>query len=251
MRRRTLVALAIVVVFVIALTGGVVLAQAPASAGVPATTGTFDFSTVVFGSGWLGVLLWGSLFIDCFVGVWFVLDCAVSVRVSGTIPPALVAKVAESMARGDVFKALSHCEEEPGPLANVMTAGFSHVEECFEVIQEAIQLAADSECEQMMQKVSRLSVVAALAPMLGLLGTVQGMILGFARLAAADVAAISALAAAMSQALCATFAGLAVAIPAVVFFAFFRNRANRIALRMETITMELIKDLRVVEVVKE
>ena len=132
----------------------------------------------------------------------------------------------------------------------MLTAGFSHVEEGFDVIQEAVTTAADLETESIMQKLTWLSVVGNLAPMLGLLGTVQGMIAAFSNLAggAPDV---GVLALNISQALYTTAGGLTIAVPCVAAFYTFRNTANTIILRMEAMTMELIKDLRNVEVVEE
>ena len=148
------------------------------------------------------------------------------------------------------MKALQACESEPGPLANILTAGFSHVEEGFDIIQESIGAAADLETERLMQRLTWISVCSNLAPMLGLLGTVQGMIMCFSTLAtgAPDV---GALAMNISQALWTTAAGLAIAIPSITFYYSIRNNANRLILRMQAMTMELIKDLRNVEVVTD
>jgi len=95
-----------------------------------------------------------------------------------------------------------------------------------------------------------LSVVGNIAPMLGLLGTVQGMIMAFANLGegAPDV---GILANNISQALFTTAGGLTIAVPCVAIYYAYRNNANKIILRMEAITMELIKDLRNVEVVED
>ena len=165
------------------------------------------------------------------------------------MPPTLINNVKAGMAEGDVMKALKACENEPGPMANILSAGFSHVEEGFDVIQEAIGAAADLETERIMQHLNWISVCSNLSPMLGLLGTVQGMIMCFKTLAtgAPDV---GALALAISQALWTTAGGLTIAIPSITFYYSIRNNANRLILRMQAMTMELIKDLRNVEVVE-
>ena len=129
-------------------------------------------------------------------------------------------------------------------------AGFSHVEEGFDVIQDAIGTAADLESEKIMQKITWISVMSNLAPMFGLLGTVQGMIWAFADIATQAVDTAK-LALSIAQALYTTAAGLVGSIPCVSAFFYFRNQANRIVLRMQALTMELIKDLRNVEVVQE
>ncbi len=208
------------------------------------------FLAVVLGSGWLGVVLWAALFGCGAAAIYFIVDCSVLIRPQKIMPQALIDKVKGAMAEGDVMKALRACETEPGPMANILSAGFSHVEEGFEVIQESIGAAADLETERIMQRLTWISVCSNLSPMLGLLGTVQGMIMCFGTLAtgAPDVAA---LALAIAQALWTTAGGLTIAIPAITCYYSIRNNANRLILRMQAMTMELIKDLRNVEVVSD
>lgn len=210
------------------------------------------FWNVVLSSGVFGILDWVGLLGTLIALVWFAVDCAITVRAKRIIPQALIDKVSEAMAQGDVFKALKSCEEEPGPMANILTAGFSHVEEGFDTIQEAVGVSADLESERLMQRINYLNVTSNLAPMLGLLGTVQGMIYAFAALAlSGGVVQTALLAVNIAQALYTTAAGLCIAIPAVAFYYVYRNEANKTILRMEAITLELIKDLRNVEVVAE
>ncbi|MDX9868983.1 MAG: MotA/TolQ/ExbB proton channel family protein [Kiritimatiellia bacterium] len=222
-------------------------AQPAASAKKSSGTG---FLAVILGSGWLGIMLWLALFGCGAAAIYFIVDCSVLIRPQKIMSQTLIDKVKGAMAEGDVMKALHACESEPGPMANILSAGFSHVEEGFEVIQESIGAAADLETERIMQRLTWISVCSNLSPMLGLLGTVQGMIMAFATLAtgAPDV---GALALAISQALWTTAGGLAVAIPAITFYYSIRNNANRLILRMQAMTMELIKDLRNVEVVND
>jgi len=222
----------------------------PAEGEEEVNRGSGGFLSVVVGSGALGILLWIALFGSGGAAVYFMVDCAITIRAPRIMPQVLIDNVTQSMAEGDVLKALQNCENEPGPMANILTAGFSHVEEGYDVIQEAISTAADLETEKIVQKLTWLSVVGNIAPMLGLLGTVQGMIGAFANLAggAPDV---NLLAQNISQALYTTAVGLVVAVPCVAIYYTFRNSANRIVLKMEAMTIELIKDLRNVEVVTE
>jgi len=221
-------------------------------AAVEATTneGSGGFLSIIISSGPLGIILWLALFGAAGAAVYFSVDCAITVRAKRIMPQPLIDSVTESMAEGDVLKALQNCESEPGPMANILSAGFSHVEEGYDVIQESISTAADLETEQIMQKLTWLSVVGNLAPMLGLLGTVQGMIAAFSTLAegAPDV---GVLAMNISQALFTTAGGLTIAVPCVAVYYTFRNSASKIILQMEAMTIELIKDLRNVEVVEE
>jgi biopolymer transport protein ExbB len=230
--------------------GELVAAEGGAPSGPAPEADAPGFLQVVFGSGFMALLLWLTIFGAAGAAVYFCVDCSITVRPIRIMPQNLIDSVAQAMGEGDVIKALKACDDEPGPLANVLSAGFSHVEEGFEVIEEAISTAASLETEKLMQKITWLSVVGNLAPMLGLLGTVQGMIAAFATLAG-GTPEVSLLAQNISQALFTTAAGLTIAVPCVALYYVFRNNANKIVLRMEALTMESIKDLRHVEVVEE
>jgi len=210
-----------------------------------------SFFDIVQAGGVLGVMLWAGIFFTSISCVALIVDAFLTVRVNKVMPPALIGNVQSAMEQGDVMKALQHCEEEPCPVANILSAGFSNVEEGFDTIQDAVSVAAALEEEKLMQRVNYLNVVGNLAPMLGLLGTVQGMIAAFAGLASAGAAGGGALALSISQALWTTAFGLFVAIPALAFFYFFRNKASTIIINMEMHTLEEIKILRNVEVVEE
>ena len=210
-------------------------------------SGAGGFMEVVFGSGVLGVILWAALFGDGAAAIYFAVDCWVLIKPNKIMPQTLISKVQSAMAEGDVAKALNACKDEPSPMANILAAAFQHVEEGFDIIQEAVNAAADLETERIMQRLTWISVCSNLAPSLGLLGTVQGMIMCFATLAS-GVPDIGALAGNISQALWTTAGGLVVSIPSLTIFYSIRNNANRLILRMTALTMELIKDLRNVEV---
>ena len=211
---------------------------------------TGGFGTLVFGSGPAAAGIWFALFGVGAVVIYFVVDCSIMIRPQKIMPQGLVSNVKAAMGEGDVMKALKVCESEPGPMANILTAGFSHVEEGFDVIQESIGAAADLETERIMQRLTWISVCANISPMIGLLGTVIGMILAFATLGT-GAPDIGALALTISFSLWTTAAGLMVAIPAITCYFGIRNNANRLVLRMQAMTMELVKDLRNVEVVND
>lgn len=211
------------------------------------------FWAMIVSSGGLGITLWLCLLATSIATAALTIDSFINIREKKIVPPALVSSVREAMEQGDVMKALKICEDSPGSLANILSAGFANVKEGFDVIQDVVGVSADLEGEKLLQRVAYLNVCANLAPMLGLLGTVQGMIYAFAALATmtAGAAQQAALAMNISQALWTTAAGLCIAIPAVSFYTFFRNRATKIMLGMEGLTMDLIKSLRNVEVVEE
>lgn len=230
---------------------------APAPEAAPAqetkeSTG-LGFVEVVGSSGAFGVVLWLALGACSVAAVALAIDSFITIKDKKISPEDLVTLVREAMEQGDVMKALKHCDEHPTPLANILTAGFSNVQEGYDVIQDVVGVAADMESEKLMQRVAYLNVCANLAPMLGLLGTVQGMIMAFGNIAGSQMGAAQTglLAKNIAQALWTTAGGLVIAIPAISFYTYFKNRATKIILSMESLTMDLIKSLRNVEVVAE
>ncbi len=215
--------------------------------------GTAGFLDIVIGSGPVGIILWLALLATSLAGIHLVIDSFVKIRQTKIMPSDLVEGVQEAMSQGDLAEAMDLCRQRPGIMSNILMAGFANVEEGFDVIQDSINAAADLESERLLQKVTYLSVVSNLAPMLGLMGTVQGMIFAFATLATGEAGAAqqAMLAMNISQALYTTMSGLAVAVPAVAFFYYFRNKANNIILSMVIRTIDLVKALRNVEVVEE
>ena len=136
---------------------------------------------------------------------------------------------------------IQHCDGAPGALANILKAGFAQVEEGYKVVQDAVGVAADLESEKLLSRVTYLSVISNTTPMLGLIGTVQGMIMAFYTMGTMEAGAAqqSMLAVNISHGLWATAVGLGTAVPATIFFYYFKNRAMNSILRMEALTLDL------------
>jgi biopolymer transport protein ExbB len=203
------------------------------------------FVDVLLSGGVLGIVLWLALALLSLAGTHLIIDSFMKIRVKRIIPDALADRVREALGENNIPLAMQWCNEEPGALSNILSAGFTNLSDGPEAAQEAIEVVAELEGEKLLQRINYLNVVGNLAPMLGLLGTVQGMIMAFATLGTEAGAAKNAmLAVNISQALYTTAAGLVVAVPALGFFAFFRNRATRIILSIEALTMDLMKQVR-------
>lgn len=210
-----------------------------------ALAGGDGFFNVVAKGGFLGISLWLALAALSVAGTNLIVDSFIKVRMTRIIPDEFVEKINGALDAQDIPRAIELCDEEPGSLSSILSAGFANASDGPEAAQDAIGAAADLESEKLMQRVNYLNVVGNLAPMLGLLGTVQGMIMAFATLGTEAGAAKNAmLATNISQALYTTAAGLVIAVPALGFYSFFRNRAAKIILSMEALTMDLMKKLK-------
>jgi biopolymer transport protein ExbB len=180
-------------------------------------------------------------------------DSYMNIRKSKVAPHTVANSVSEAIADGDVLKAMQNCEETPTPLSTILLAGLRNVGEGFETVQDAVSLAADLEGEKLLERVTYLSVISNTTPMLGLIGTVQGMIFAFFTMATMEAGAAqqAMLAVNISHGLWATAVGLGVSVPAAIYYFYFKNKATKILLGMEALTMDTIKVLRNVEVVQD
>jgi len=142
----------------------------------------------------------------------------------------------------DYEEAFHACEEESSFLGSVLSAGLAKRDGGgnYEEIRDAMGETSDLEGTRLHQKVGYLQLIAAVAPMLGLLGTVSGMITTFTKISTSPVQPKPAdLAGGISQALVTTFLGLSVAIPMTVVYAIFRNRVVNVVREVEGIAEEL------------
>jgi len=230
---------------------GALVGEQPAAPKAAAHKG--GLLVIIWRSGWFGVMIWSMLLICLIACVALVADSYLSIREKQIAPPTVVENVRTAIEQGDLLKAVDYCKHNPGPLSKILVSGFNNVEEGFEVIQDAVSVAADIESEKMLSRVTYLSVISNTTPMLGLIGTVQGMIFAFGTLGTTQAGAAqqAMLALNISHGLWATAVGLATAVPATIFFFYFKNKCTKIILGMEALTLDIIKSLRNVEVVED
>jgi biopolymer transport protein ExbB len=140
-------------------------------------------------------------------------------------PPEAEQNVKTLFRNGDYVGAYNFTKGNPAPLTNVLRVGIGLLGEGKEITEEGMTGELAKENSSMQTYISYLSVIGVCAPMIGLLGTVTGMIKAFQQLGAAGIGDPSGLAAAIGEVLVATASGLIIAIPAFGAFYFLRNRA--------------------------
>jgi biopolymer transport protein ExbB len=145
------------------------------------------------------------------------------------IPDGLGDKVRQLLLAGRLEEAHDACRAQPSLLAFVLQHGLAEVEAGWSEIEKALEDAMAEQAAQLFRKIEYLSVIANIAPMVGLLGTVTGMIFCFQQVASSQGAAgAGELADGIYHALVTTVAGLIIAIPALGAFAIFRNRVDQL-----------------------
>lgn len=198
------------------------------------------------------VAMW-LLVIMSIVMVTFTIELFVKLRISKLAPPAVVALIRDALAAGNYQLAWETCRANPCYLSRVIAAGLERVGRGRDVTENAVAEMSAKEASDLKSHNNYLSVIGVVAPMVGLTGTVLGMMEAFAVLGQGGVANMTGLSSAISAVLIATAAGLIVAIPAFILFYYFKNRAtdvivaanSQVNLLLEDIPYEQLTGLRV------
>lgn len=200
-------------------------AQAAASKGTtpakaPQADGFFD---LIQAGGWVG----HTILVLSVVAVSIAIEHLLTIRRTTLIPPGLPEKVRDLLRAGQLAQADQQCKLQPSALGHVLQAGIGEADGGWPAVEKAMEDALAEQAARLHRKAEYISVIGNIAPMLGLLGTVMGMIDAFSMVAASQGTAQAAdLAEGIYLALVTTVEGLIVAIPALAVFAIFRNRID-------------------------
>ncbi len=218
-----------------------VLLAAPSWAQIPSEVHSLSVGNLIRDSGFIGWIIVA----ESVVGLALIIEAWVSLKREKLAPPELIDEVTALFDERQYQEAMELCENEQTFFTRVCGAGIAKIGHPFEVITHALSEMGDEESVRLQQKLGWLSVVSATAPMLGLLGTVQGMILAFHQIAASGGQATPAdLAGAISIALLTTLFGLMVAIPVITITAYLRNRLVRSIIEVGAIVEDLFDRFR-------
>ena len=170
---------------------------------------------------------------------------AMSLRKAVLMPPELVEPLRDLLATGQFQAADALCREHPSTLSFIITNGLFDRDGEWSDIEKTLEDAIAEQSAKLYRKAEFLSVIGNIAPMLGLLGTVLGMITAFQQIAATQGSAQGPeLARGIYQALVTTVEGLVVAIPALGVFAFFRNRIDQLMAEVTFTVQQLFLPLK-------
>jgi biopolymer transport protein ExbB len=143
--------------------------------------------------------------------------------------------------------ALTVCQRTRGPIAAVLHSGLLRAHRGAEAVEKAIATSGAIEMAFLERGLTLLASVSNVAPLLGFLGTVSGMISAFAAIAAAEQVSAKLVAKGIEEALITTAAGLMIAVPVSVFYSFFVMSIDRFIIEMEEASTELVDELLDIE----
>lgn len=164
-----------------------------------------------------------------------------TLRVSRLAPKELVNELWGWIKRRELTPKKIRELKESAPIGRILAAGIVNAKHGREIMKESIQEEASHVVHEMERFLTGLGTVAVITPLLGLLGTVIGMIKVFSQLQLEGAGNAAALAGGISEALITTAAGLTVAIPALIFHRYFLRRVDEIVVDMEQDALRLVE----------
>ncbi|PIQ09149.1 MAG: biopolymer transporter [Ignavibacteriales bacterium CG18_big_fil_WC_8_21_14_2_50_31_20] len=200
---------------------------------------------VVFKGGWVMLFI----FISSIIALTIIVDRLWAIKKSRSNVPAFLVKIRGLLKKNNIIGAINFCLEDKTPTANIIKKGLKKIQFGHERVKEAIESAGRQEINKLEKGLSVLATIAGVAPLLGFLGTVTGMISAFMRIEDLQGAANpSDLAGGIWEALLTTAFGLAVGIIAYSFYNYLVNSINKFVLDIEIVSndvADIIEEMRI------
>ncbi|HMN48282.1 MAG TPA: MotA/TolQ/ExbB proton channel family protein [Ignavibacteriaceae bacterium] len=187
-----------------------------------------------------GYIMWFIL-LSSVIGLAVVIDRFVVLRRAKINVPAFMVRIRGFIKKKDISGAISYCMQEKSPVANIVRKGLKKYRYGHDRVKDAIENAGSQEISKLEKGLPVLASVAGIAPLLGFLGTVTGMIQAFMTIQdLAGAANPSDLAGGIWEALITTAFGLIVGIPALALYNYFLSSVKKLVGEMETVANDVI-----------
>lgn len=189
-----------------------------------------------------GQFMWW-LLISALIGAIFIIERAWTLYRARINTRRLLGSVITTLRNDGVQAAAEECQKNRGPIAAILYSGLQKAGQGREAMEKAISTAGTIEMSFLERGLIWISSTTTIAPLIGFLGTVSGMINAFEAIAAAEQVSAKLVASGISEALITTAAGLIIAIPATVGYNYFVAAIDRFVIEMEETSAELIEEV--------
>ncbi|MEJ2544958.1 MAG: MotA/TolQ/ExbB proton channel family protein [Calditrichaceae bacterium] len=177
------------------------------------------------------------------IAVAFIIERAISLRKRKILIPEIISVVSNFSSLKDIDLARTICDKYDGPLSNVIKLGLYNYTLPKPEIKEILEDQGRQETRKLERGLVVLETIAAIAPLLGLLGTVLGMVEVFEVIKNQGIGQTAALSGGISQALLTTVAGLFIGIPVLIAYNYFTNKSEGLVLDIEKHTNDLVNKI--------
>ena len=190
-----------------------------------------------------GVLVY-PLFMLLIWGLTIIIIKTIKLRREKIINPTVIQSIEEMLLDDKIPEATAYCKQNSLPMTRIILAGILNYERSEAELKEILEDASRQELPGIRRHLTALGTIASASPLLGLLGTVIGMISVFATLSTEANVNPGMLAGGISEALITTACGLVIAMPTLIFHNFFRSRVQSLVIEMEKISLRMVAILK-------
>lgn len=190
-----------------------------------------------------GGIIMVPLFLCSIISLAIIIEKLITLRKKKIINPEIVSVIENIRSAADIDLAVSICEKHNGVFSNIIQIGLKNLKLKKEQVKEMFVDQGRQETRTLERGLGILETIAAISPLLGLLGTVIGMIKVFNVISVQGVGQAEALSGGISQALITTVFGLSIGIPTLVFYNYFTDKAENIILDIEKFSNDLVHRL--------
>lgn len=183
------------------------------------------------------------LIITSIVGLTFIVERGLALRWKKVVPPEIEAAVDACQSRDDTQHLKRVCEKHPSSLGRLLTLAVERLSWPKEENVDALQTRARHEIVKLERGLVVLEIIVGIAPLLGLVGTILGMMTTFENVGQMGLNDASKLANGIALILKATLIGLLIAIPALISWSYYTKKVEMLAVEMETLCDELVRRL--------
>lgn len=180
-------------------------------------------------------IVYAMLILTSVVGLAFIIERGLALRWKRVVPPAIEAAVQSCQTPEDVPMLRRVCEQHPSPMGRLLLLAADHLDWPRAETADVLQTRARHEVVRLERGLVVLEIIVGIAPLLGLVGTIVGMISVFGDVGKKGLENATALAQGISYILWATLIGLLIAIPALVFWSYYSKKVENCAVEMETL----------------
>lgn len=190
-----------------------------------------------------GPLVWPLLALLVW-GVGIIGHRVATLRRERVIDPDVVAAVEKLLLAGKIPEATAYCKRHPRPMTRVLMAAILNHDRGEAELKEVLEEAGRQEVPLIRRHLTALGTIASVSPLLGLFGTVLGMISVFTTLSGEDTVNAAMLAGGISEALITTALGMLVAMPTLAAYNYFSSRVQLLILEMERVSLHMVAVLK-------
>ena len=181
------------------------------------------------------------LILTSIVGLAFIVERGLALRWRKVVPPEIEAAVASCQTPQDVPMLRRVCQQHDAPLSRLLLLAADHLPWPKPDNVDALQTRARHEIVRLERGLVVLEIIVGIAPLLGLVGTIIGMMTVFSDIGQAGLTDAAKLAQGIALILRATLAGLLIAIPSLIFWSYYSKKVEMLAVEMETLCDEFIR----------